>query len=351
MSLKTDLIRAERLHRHRFIDPVGSQDAYVKLFGLLQPVSTATHARPGAPPDLGSRTTSIVRNWMDRLRADRVIVNGRFLHRSVGYVLSEDFSLYANAFSRPLPHLSNAQEVVLDAVIHQGPLTPRQIKEEAGLLNKKIMPALHRLQEAFVVYEDQVDDEWDRAWYDFSSEWPEIQVEESRWESCASEVLCRFLKGHVFATMENLRDWSGWPARRLATLIGQMETVGTIVPGSIGELGDGWTLPDDVSLEPRELDPTVFMLHRADTLVRAQRSELKRRFGGHEVLRYLLIDGEFLGAVVGHWRIGPYDVEDVVLEIPAHERTTRREEILRCVRDHYAQPHWKILRYDGRPVM
>jgi hypothetical protein len=36
-----------------------------------------------------------------------------------------------------------------------GGLTPQQIKEETGLLNQEIMPALHRLQEAFVVYEDR----------------------------------------------------------------------------------------------------------------------------------------------------------------------------------------------------
>ena len=351
MSLKTDLIRAERLHRHRFIDPVGSQDAYVELFALLQPASTATHARPGAPPDLSSRTTSIVRNGVDRLRADRVIVKGRFLHRSVGYVLAKDFSLYANAFCRPLPHLSDTQQIVLDAVTHQGPITPRQIKEETGLLNKRVMPALHRLQEAFAVYEDQVDDEWDRAWYDFSSEWPEIQIDESRWESCAAEVLCRFLRGHVFATMENLRDWSGWPAKRLTKLLGEMETAGTVVPGPIRGLGDGWTLPEDVSLDPKKLSPTVFMLHKADNLVRSHRSELKRRFGEHEMLRYLLIDGEFLGAVVGHWRIGPYDIDDIVVELPARERAARRAEILRAVTSHYTPAQWNILRYDGKSVM
>lgn len=350
MSLTFDLIRTERLHRHRFIDPVGSQDAYLELFALLQPTSTATHARPGAPPDLSGRTTSMVHNGVDRLRADRVIVKGRFLHRSVGYVLARDLELYANAFCRPLPQLSDPQQVVLEAVTHQGPITPRQIKEETGLLNKRVMPALHRLQEAFVVYEDQVDDEWDRAWYDFASEWPEIRVHESRWESCASEVLRRFFKGHVFATMENLRDWSGWPAKRLTTLLGELETVGTVVPGPIRGPVEGWTLPEDVSLEPRELSPTVFMLHKADNLVRSHRSELKRRFGDHEVLRYLLIDGEFLGAVVGHWRIGPYDIEDIVVKLPARERAARRSEILQAVRAHYTAAQWNILRYDGKSV-
>ena len=43
----------------------------------------------------------------------------------------------------------------------------KQLKEESGLLVKEITPALHRLQEAFLIYEDQYDGEWDRGWYRF----------------------------------------------------------------------------------------------------------------------------------------------------------------------------------------
>ena len=37
----------------------------------------------------------------------------------------------------------------------------RQMKRE---LVKEITPVLHRLQEAFLIYEDQYDGEWDRGW-------------------------------------------------------------------------------------------------------------------------------------------------------------------------------------------
>ena len=70
----------------------------------------------------------------------------------------------------------------------------------------------------------------------------------------------------------------------------------------------------DTSLEPYELPPSVFMLHRSDFLTKSHTSELKRRFGGQEVLQYLLIDGMFGGAVLGHWRIGPHDVDDIVVK-------------------------------------
>ena len=94
--------------------------------------------------------------------------------------------------------------------------------------------------------------------------------------------------------------------------------------------------------------PTVFMLHRSDILVRSQASELKRRSGYHEVLQYLLVDGQFRGAVLGHWRIGPYDVENIILELPAGEREARQEEVLQAVRWGYRPPNNDILRHDGK---
>jgi hypothetical protein len=223
-----------------------------------------------------------------------------------------------------------------------------QIKEETGLLNKRIMPALHRLQEAFFVYEDQVDEDWERGWYDFAAEWPEIEVDEARRESASATVLGRFLRGHVFATEENLKNWSGWPARKLADLLVEMENASAIVAMKVEGLGEGWTLPKDAPPESKHIPPTVFMLHRSNILVRSHTTELKRRFGDHEVLQYLLIDGQFHGAVLGHWRIGPHDVEDIVVELPAHEREARREEVLQAVSWGYGPPHHNILRYDAK---
>ena len=40
------------------------------------------------------------------------------------------------------------------------------------MLVKEITPVLHRLQEAFLVYEDQYDGEWDRSWYRFEEMFP-----------------------------------------------------------------------------------------------------------------------------------------------------------------------------------
>ena len=66
-----------------------------------------------------------------------------------------------------------------------------------------------------------------------------------------------------------------------------------------------------------------------------------------ETLQYLLIDGELRGAVLGHRRIGPHDVDDVDIRLPCQERRERREEVLSVISPVYASPHSTILRYCG----
>lgn len=341
---------AERLRRQRLIEPLENPDEYTELFRLLQPVSPVAMTIPGDPPKLVHRTTFDNGAIAGRMRADRLMVKGRFLGGGIGYVLAEDLELYANAFCRRLDGLNETQDIVLDAIIRSETLTPRQLKDETGLLNKKIMPALHRLQEAFVVYEDQVDSDWERNWYEFAAEWPDVLLDEGQQEEAAAQVLLRFLKGHVFATMEQLKDWSRLPAKLLKSVIQDMENSRFIVPKVIEGIGEGWMLDKDADLELCEAPPSVFMIHKSDILARSHTSELKRRFGGQEVLQYLLIDGAFKGAVLGHWRIGPHDVEDIVVKVPAKEGKDRREEILNAVAWGYHPPRSHILRYDGVEV-
>jgi hypothetical protein len=341
-------VLAERMRRQRLTAPLKSVEGYTDLFRLLQPVSPIANSRPGDPPRLTPRTHFDDGIEADRLRARRRIVKGRFWGGSIGYVLAEDLALYANVFQQPVPWLNEIQSTVWEAVQTTGPLTPRQLKEETGLLNKQIMPALHRLQRAFLVYEDQTDSDWERGWYDFASEWPDIQLSEDQRQPAATQVLLRFLQSHVFATFEQFKDWSQLSARFLTGILQEMERTSLILSRAVPGLGEGWVCSGDNTLSPGELAPSTFMLHNADALVRSHAGELKRRFGAYEVLQYLLIDGVFQGAVVGHWRIGPHDVADIVLTLPAAERANRRAEILDVVAQQYHPPHSHILKYTGK---
>lgn len=347
-STLVDSILAERLRRQGLVAPAKSPADYLALFRLLQPVSTVYFSRPGSPPHLMSRATIDQEREANRLRAGRAVVKGRFLGGTIGYVLAEDLGVYANAFARPLAHPDERQEEILRKLQTTGPLTPRQIKEETGLLNKEIMPALHRLQSAFAVYEDQTDEDWERPWFAFASEWPDVEVAEGRRLSAFAAVLERFLRAHVFASEQQIRDWSQAPRKLIGSVLAEMRETGRAVQSSVAPWGEGWMLPEHRELAPARPKRSVFMLDRGDCLVRSHDTELAGRFAGLEVLQYLLIDGRFAGAVVGHWRIGPHDVEDIVLTLPKAQRQGRRREVIAAVAARYRPPYSHILRFDGK---
>ena len=83
----------------------------------------------------------------------------------------------------------------------------------------------------------------------------------------------------------------------------------------------------------------VYAVHRNDFLYKTNEHILKefakKLTDGlpydHEPLQYLLIDGEFHGASVGHFRNGPYDLNDIVCDLPDAEK--RRDEIVKAVCD------------------
>ena len=345
MTMDLQTILAERLRRQRLLEPVETNADYLALFALLQPVSPPYFSYPGSPPHLTHRTALDDMALAGALRERRELVKGRFLNKTIGYVLEGELERYGNAFQRPLTGMSWLQRRVYDALSTTGPLTPRQLSEETGLLNKELMPALHRLQEAFLVYEDQLTTDWERGWYLFASEWPDLNIAPERWEAAACEVLLRYLASQVFAGARQIKDWSGWAMKEVPRLLAVLQARGAIFPLALPGAGEGWVLREDAQLTPRPAPPTVFMLHKADPLVRSHAGELKARYQGVEVLQYLLIDGALQGAVLGHWRIGPHDVDDIVLDLPVEECVARKEEILRAVAWGYSPPNSHILKY------
>ena len=236
-----DTIRAERLTRQGLATPIARVAAFEALFRRLQPVSTGALVRPGSPPRQVHRTRFDSEAAADALRSSRRIVKGRFQAGGVGYVHTSDLALYANAFRRPVSEMSATQKQVYEALLLGGPLTSSLLKEETGLLKKQINPALQRLQEAFLVFEDQVDDDWERGWYAFSSEWPAIDLNDATRDRAAFAVVTRFLSAFVFATEEQLRDWTGWSKTRIAELIAGLEGEGRIAAIEVVGLGAGWS--------------------------------------------------------------------------------------------------------------
>jgi len=351
-----DVIIAERMKRHGFTAQLKTRKDYLPLFRLLQPVAPVAMTYPGSPPGLVHRTTFDHHKVADQLRGKQTIVKGRFLGGGIGYVCADDLAIYATVFRKPLQEMNYLQKTVFDILDEAGPLTPRQIKEESqmvdgeGLLNKEIMPALHRLQTGFLVFEDQQETDWERGWNTFVSDWPDVDLEAMDWGEAAKEVLRRFFEVNVFATLAQVKDWSGLALKALKTVIAEMEISGDLVAFEDADLGVGWVCANAVNLKTEGMSSMSLMLHKADPLTKAHSSSLKRQFAGEEVLQYLLIDGEFKGAVLGHWRIGPHDVDNVVVELPKKERSARQAEILDAVAWQYGGENHRILAYDGKAL-
>ena len=103
----------------------------------------------------------------------------------------------------------------------------------------------------------------------------------------------------------------------------------------------GYMLASDARLlenyEPKKMN-FVYAIHRNDFIYKAHEHILKEKIKGmtegleydHEPLQYLLIDGEFHGASVGHFRNGPYDLNDIVCDLP--NAMSRKNEIVEAVR-------------------
>ena len=342
-------IVAARMARHGLGGRVRTESEYRVLFRRLQPVAPAHFSYPGSPPRLVHRVAADDAALADQMRACRELVKGRFARGVIAYVLADDLELYATAFRQPLAGLTSVQEQVLATLGSTGPLSTRQLRDEMGIMHKQLMPALHRLQRAFVLYEDQEDDGWDRPWCLFESEWPEVDLGRREWSAAAAAVIGHFVEAHVFATTGQIRDWCGFAVRKIQGLLPEAG----LVPCEVDGLATGW-MRDGEALRGKsemELPPCgTFVLHKADPLVRPHLGELKERYPGREILQYLLIDGELRGAVCGHWRIKAHDVEDVIVELAPDQAEARRGEVLAAVREHYPPSQSRILHYQGGAV-
>lgn len=350
--MKRKVLNAVMMKRQYLSNQIETKEEYAKLLKKMQPVAPRYFSRPGEAPSLVHRVEFDDIAFNDRLRGRRTIVKGRFQGGTVGYVYAEDMELYMAAFKKDVGIITFEEAQIHDLLKQEGPLTSKQLKEMTGMLNKEIMPILHKLQKAFIVYEDQIDDDWERGWYVFENEWQGINPNRYTKTEAVSKMIMDFLYLNVYSTIGGMKSWLRLPKRDIKEAIAVLEKNKEIISVTI-EDSDYWMCSDDLMLKDRDditIEPSVYVFHRADFLVKSNEHILKEQFKGLEVLQYILIDGEFKGAVIGHWRQGPHDVEDIVLDLSDEECTKRKDEIIAAVSKHYAPPFSHIKRYNGEEV-
>ncbi len=340
---------ALRMQR-QFLAHNANVSEYDQLFREMSPVPTVYWCCPGEPPSLAFRADFNDHEHNHRRRALRKIVKGRYQNGSIAYVDCDDLELYAALYNKPLPQLSQTQETLLELLEHEAPMNIQMMKEATGLLVKEITPALHRLQEAFVVYEDQVDNEWDRGWYLFRTEFPQVDMNRYSKMEAMKLALVRFAKMNVVFGTDNARSFYKLPVKLIQQAVDELVGSGQLV--SIGVEYVPHADADILRNTIYENPPAVYVLHRNDFLVKSNEHLLKAMFSHaeYDVLQYILIDGEFKGAVVGRFKNGPFVLEDVILDMSGDEASSRRTEIIEAVYAVNSSEHSPLKRYHGDVV-
>lgn len=120
----------------------------------------------------------------------------------------------------------------------------------------------------------------------------------------------------------------------------KLAIAGLVSEDVLVESDGGYLLKEDAETLKTYTAPefhSVYALHRNDPLYKAFEPALKSLAKALteglpydcDPLQYLLIDGVFHGAVVGHFRNGPYDLNDV--RIDDASLLSRKEEIIAAV--------------------
>ena len=323
-------ITSLRLERQHLLRPAGEQE-YEALYRDLQPGLNVYWCGFGQPPTLSFRAAFDDLAYNRERQRRRELLKGRFHGGNLGWVDRRDWEMYACLYRKPLEALNRRQREILTLLEREGPLTIQLIKEATGLLVKEITPVLHRLQESFLIYEDQYDGEWDRSWYRFDEMFPETDLERYTRKEAMVCLLHRFAYRCVCFTPAMAKSFFQRPVKEIREALDELTGDGTLVA-----VEEGFILKEDEErLRERgsSVPGRIYALHRNDFLVKCNEYWLREKYRHpeYDTLQYLLVDGVFAGAVWGHFKNGPYVLEDVHVNLPSEEIRERREEIVAAV--------------------
>jgi hypothetical protein len=348
MNLKPAHIHAARAAK-QFLTPStrGSSDAdYLEILRKLAPMRPSSYDFPGTPVCLFDRHEASdgasEKTVGERVRRDGLVIKGRFQHGHIAYVPSDEMPLFIGAF-RKTKSLGWDEETVLETLQREGPLQKKDLGEVCGIKGKLLTAALQHLQATFQVFEQQLETEWDNPWCAISTEHPDWLEEIPEQFEARLEVIKRFTHSHVFSSVQEVKDWSGFPGKDVKHMLEMLLKRGDLIRANIEGWGEHF-LSSDFQEVP--LESCVAILDSGDPLVTAQISYLKSDFPKMPILKYILIDGEICGAVEGRWGISAFDVTDV--HVPKHAQKGKLKlEIIEKLRRHFPLPAQRILKFAG----
>ena len=337
---KITALRMERQHLTR----KANETEYIELYRDTQPGQNVYWNGFGDPPSLTYRAdfNDIEFNRMRQM--NHQLIKGRFAGGNLGWIVPEDLELFATAFMKPLEKPTPRHSALLE-LIEREPLTIQQMKEETGMLVKEITPVLHRLQEAFLIYEDQYDGEWDRGWHKFSDMFPDVDLQKQTRHYALKILIQRLAYRLVCFDIKMAKSFYKLSDKEIK---GSLTAL--VDDGVLTETEHGFILREDIEIlraYAADMPEYVYAMHRNDILVKSNEHWLKEQYTHSypDTLYYMLIDGEFHGAAVGKFRYTP-EVDDIILDLPDYEVNARKDEILQAVHVLCGSSN-KIKRYNG----
>ncbi len=342
-------IHATRAAR-QFLAPSkqGSSDTdYLEILRALAPMRPPSYEFPGTPVCLHDRHLasdgSSEKIVGERVRREGLVVKGRFQHGNIAYVPAAEMPLFIGAF-RKTRALNWDDTAVLETLQREGPLQKKDLSEMCGVKGKTLTAALQNLQANFLVFEQQLETEWDNPWCAIETEHPEwLEGVPEQFEARA-EVIRRFTNARVFSSVQEVKDWSGFTLKDSKALLEELCKREQLEKAVV----EGWYehyLSSD--FEGMKLEPHVAILDLSDPLVTAETEFSRLVYSRIPILKYILIDGEICGIVEGRWGIKAFDVTDV--HVPEHARTgALKLEIISKIRRHFPLPEYRIQKYAGK---
>ena len=350
VKINTKKARYLSLKRQNLIERDENAD-YEKMFRLMSPVSTLYWTEPGAPPSMQHRFDIDDKTLNNYNRANRTIIKGRFRGGNVGYIYADELPLFMAAYKKDISRFSEHDLIVLETIRNEGAMNIAMIKEITGLLSKHIAASLQKMQKAFLVFEDQVDSEWDRAWYILEDEFHDVDLTAYTRARAMEEVISRFAYVNVFFDESMVKSFTRFADRDIKETLLSLAGKGILLEAESGGK-TGYILKkdlDEITSTPEDIPDDIYILDLNDYLVRSNEEELKARFNPapYKTLHYIMKQGEFIGILAGRFSFGPNELEDVMLDVPVKEKIKFRRDIEKAVEEVYDPHETLLLRYCG----
>ena len=205
-----------------------------------------------------------------------------------------------------------------------------------------------------MLFEDQVDKDKDRAWYLLEDEFDEMDFSHWSQESAIREVIRRYLYLNVTGDLEGVKSFTKLTNKDIKTAIEVMMNKGEIIEVMIEGMSMMMLTGDEPAVEKTSetIPDKIYLLDNNDYLVKSIDLKLKKQFekSPYKTIAYICIKGVIVGRLLGYFRFGPNDLEDVELELMDELKEAYRDRILDLIEESYEGEENYLKRYCGNEL-